>query len=78
MAGTLQSITKHAKTRTTAEKMFLIVLRQESFIGDTVFKLILKWDYWRRRQQETETIFNERYTMHKDKLAIPGQKNSAQ
>lgn len=78
MAGTLQSITKHAKTRTMAEKMFLIVLRQESFIGDTVFKLILKWDYWRRRQQETETIFNERYIMHKDKLAVPGQKNSAQ
>lgn len=72
------AITKHAKKRTMEEKMFLIVLRQESFIWDTVFKLILKWDYGRRRQQEKETILNGRYTMHKDKLAVPGKKNSAQ
>lgn len=72
-----RAITKHSKKRTMEEKIFLIVLRQESFIEDTVFKLVLKWDYG-RRQQETETILNGRYTMHKDKLAVPGKKNSVQ
>lgn len=50
------AITKYAKKRTMEEKMFLIVLRQESFIWDTVFKPILKQEYGRRRHQEIEIM----------------------